>query len=291
MTEPRSAADLLAQAAGDLARAGVASARVDAELLLAHVLGLQRSRLMTVGPVSPQHAARFAEVLARRVRREPLQYIVGVAPFRHLELAVGPGVFIPRPETELLVDSVLAAVRGAGHPAVVDLCAGSGALALAIAQERPDANVVAVEVDPQALVWLRRNTEGTRVQVVAADVRDRERLRARVRALVAGPVDAVVSNPPYVPEGVAVDPEVRADPAHAVFAGPDGLALIPAVIEAAASLLRTQGGFLALEHDESHADAVLALFGPDSRWTGARVHSDLTGRPRFTTVLRTRTPA
>ncbi len=256
-----------------LRAAGVASPRVDAELLLAHCLGVERSRLSTVdGPVPPE----FERAVERRANREPLQYIVGHAAFRYLDVAVGPGVFIPRPETELLVDAVLP--RLGETPLVVDLCAGSGALALAIAQERPDARVHAVERSPTALQWMYRNAHGTGVTVAAGDVADSALLPA-----LHGRVDAVVSNPPYVPTGTAVEPEVRADPDDAVFAGPDGLAVIPAVIARAATLLK-DGGVLAVEHDETHAEAVLGLLR--DRWRDVADHRDLTGRPRYATAVR-----
>jgi release factor glutamine methyltransferase len=283
--------ELLLEATAELQAAGVGSPRVDAELLLAHVLGVARSALLTAPAVADAAAARFADLIARRVGREPLQYIVGSAPFRHLDLAVGPGVFIPRPETELLVDAALDAIRSRRGPTVVDLCSGSGAIALAIAQERPDAVVIAVEADPEALSWLRRNAAGTRVSVEATDVRDRDSVGYQIH----GHADAVVSNPPYVPEGAAVDPEVRADPHRAVFAGSDGLALIPAVIDTAALLLRQpghdrdRGAFFAIEHDDSHGETVPAMLRADPRWTGVELHHDLTGRPRFTTAFRTAT--
>jgi len=209
---------LLTAAAARLRAAGVASSRVDAELLLAHCLGVDRSRLPLVDAVPAAAETRFAAALARRVRREPLQHILGRAPFRHVELAVGPGVFIPRPETELLVDAVLPTLRATGAPVAVDLCAGSGALALAVADEVPGSRGYAVERSAAALHWLRRNTAGTGVEVVAADVRDPDLLTG-LRATA----DAVLCNPPYVPAAVPVEPEVRADPAEAVFAGADGL--------------------------------------------------------------------
>src|SRR5690348_13741982 len=153
---------LLLAATADLEAAGVGSPRVDAELLLAHAAGVTRSSLPTLDVVSPEIAADFADGLQRRVARQPLQHIVGTAPFRHLELAVGPGVFVPRPETELLVDSALQVLTPGDL--VVDLCAGSGALGLAVLDERPGVTVIAVERDPDALVWLRRNAQGTELQ-------------------------------------------------------------------------------------------------------------------------------
>lgn len=256
-----------------LTEAGLASPRVDAELLLAYCLGSERSGLSTVDvPVPPQ----FARAVERRAAREPLQHIVGHAAFRFVEVAVGPGVFVPRPETELLVDAVLPAL-GPGTT-VVDLCSGSGALAVAIAQEVPGVCGYAVECAPAALPWLRRNAASAGVTVVEGDVTDPSLL-----AELSGRVDAVVSNPPYVPAGTLVAPEVRADPAEAVFAGPDGLAVIPAVIARAAALLRP-GGVFAIEHDESHAEAVPALLRDG--WRDAVDHRDLAGRPRYATAVR-----
>lgn len=273
MTAP---ATLLASATARLRDAGVPTPRVDAELLLAHVLGVPRSRLVTAPAVDAAAAARFADLLDRRAAREPLQHLTGTAPFRHLDLAVGPGVFVPRPETELLVDAVLA-----DRPrTVVDLCAGSGAIAMSVATEAPGTVVHAVERSASALAWLRRNTALAAVTVVEGDVRD-----PRLLEDLHGTVDAVVSNPPYVPAATPVAAEVRADPAVAVFAGPDGLDVIPDVLDRAADLLR-DGGLVAIEHDESHAPAVLTLLHADPRWREVTDHPDLTGRPRYVTARR-----
>jgi release factor glutamine methyltransferase len=274
-----SARALLAEATARLAAAGVPSPRVDAELLLAHCLDVERSRLALVDVVAEPVIREFSALVARRTAREPLQYICGRAAFRHVDLAVGPGVFIPRPETELLVDAVLPTLCALDAPLVVDLCAGSGALAVAIAHEVPASRVYAVERSPDALPWLRRNAD-TSVSVVEGDVTDTG-LLAELRERV----DVVVSNPPYVPGGTDVGPEVRVDPADAVFAGDDGLALIPAVIARAAALLRTGGAF-AVEHDASHGGVVPELLRADSRWTDVAGHRDLAGRPRYATAVR-----
>lgn len=276
----RDVAALLAEATRQLAAAGVASARVDAELLLAALLDVPRGRLLTRVDLPDDVAADYRAWVGRRAAREPLQHITGRAPFRTLELAVGPGVFVPRPETELLVDLVLPELAGRAAPLVVDLCAGSGALALAVADEVPAARVVAVERSGAAVEWLTRNAAGTTVQVLTGDIGDEALLRQ-----FAAQVDVVVSNPPYVPAQTDVDPEVRADPAEAVFAGPAGLDLLPVVIARAAELLRP-GGVLAVEHDETHGRAVPGLLRADGRFADIAEHPDLTGRARFATARR-----
>ena len=273
-------APLLAAATAQLAAAGVATPRVDAELLLAAALDLPRPRLLTLDAVPTAAAERFASYLGRRAAREPLQHIVGTAPFRHIEVPVGPGVFVPRPETELLVDAVLPTLRAADRPVAVDLCSGSGALALAIADEVPDARVIGVERPGSSGEWFRRNTAGTRVEAVLGDVTDPGLLAA-----VRGRADAVVCNPPYVPDGTAVAAEVHHDPPVAVFAGADGLALVPDVVARAAELLRP-GGVLALEHDETHAAAVVARLASDGRFTAVEDRPDLTGRARYVVAVR-----
>jgi release factor glutamine methyltransferase len=285
----------VAEAARRLAAAGVESARTDAELLAAHVLGVQRSGLVLAAGFDPAQAARFEELVTARARRIPVQHLLGRAAFRHLDVAVGPGVFVPRPETELLAGwgiSAAAAVAAAGgsgaEPVVVDLCSGSGVIALAVAQELPRARVYAVERDPEALAWLRRNAteraeEGDRpIEVDGADVTDSDALAA-----LTGQVDVVLCNPPYVPDGSAVPPEVADhDPPLAVFGGPDGLAVIRPVIALAAVLLRP-GGAVGIEHDESHAAAVAALLR--DAFTRIETHLDLAGRPRFATAWQTGT--
>jgi release factor glutamine methyltransferase len=270
--------ELVRDASARLAAAGVGAPRFDAEVLLAHVLGVTRSGLLTAGEPTPTQRAEFERLLARREAREPLQHVIGTAAFRYLELAVGPGVFIPRPETELLVDAVLPAL--AEGCMVVDLCAGSGALAASVLDEVPGVRVIAVERSPDALPRLRRNAAGARV--VEGDVTDPALLEE-----LHGLVDVVLSNPPYVPAGVQVEPEVRADPAEAVFAGPDGLAVIPHVLARAADLLRV-GGMLAMEHDDSHAGVILDQF--DERWIHVTEHTDLAGRPRYVTATRAAGP-
>ena len=259
-----------------LSEAGLPSPRVDAELLVAHVLGVPRGRLVVAGPLDPARQAELGRLVAARASRVPLQHLLGEAPFRHLTLAVGPGVFIPRPETELLVEWGLRMVGGA--PLVVDLCSGSGAIALSVAGERPSSEVYAVERAPEALTWLRRNVAalGPRVRVVAGDVTD-----ATLLSTLDGQVDLVLCNPPYVPESSAVDREVAEhDPHDAVFGGPDGLALIPAVVALAARLLRP-GGWLGVEHDVGHHLAVPHLLLKHGDFDAVEDREDLAGRPRF----------
>jgi len=271
--------EAIAAAAAVLTEAGIDAPRVDAELLAAAVLGVPRGRLWTVTGFDDAAAARFTELVKQRAARRPVQHLLGTAPFRLGEVAVGPGVFIPRPETELLVDWGLDRLRGLAAPVVVDLCAGTGAIALSVAREHPGARVHAVEDAPEALVWLRRNAGGVAaVTVVAGDATDPATL-----ADLDGRVDLVLCNPPYVPAGTPVPPEVgEHDPDRAVFAGPDGLDVIRRVIPRAVALLRP-GGWFGVEHDDSHAEAVPALL---RGWGDVTQHPDLAGRPRFATARR-----
>jgi release factor glutamine methyltransferase len=270
-----------------LAAAGVASPRVDAELLAAHVVGVPRERLLMVPLVDEPVVERYRALIARRTAREPLQHLLGTAVLGPVTVAVGPGVFTPRPETELLLEWGRGAIADIASPLVVDLCTGSGALALAVAAARPDATVHAVEVDPDALTWAARNVAahadagGTPVALHAADVRWPDLLPD-----LETHVDLVLCNPPYVPDGTPVPPEVAQwDPPGAVFGGPDGLEIIRAVVTASAALLR-HGGRLAIEHDDTHADAVPALLRRRRVLTDVEEHHDLAGRPRFATARR-----
>ena len=279
-TQRTALAPALAGATARLAEAGVASPRVDAELLAAHALGVGRGRLLLIDTVRGDELGRFTDLVERRARRLPLQHLLGTAAFRHLELAVGDGVFVPRPETELL------AGWGIGHTApgatVVDLCSGTGAIACSVADEAAPGQVIAVERSPAALEYLRRNAERFPVvRVVPGDVTDPQLLTE-----VRGRVDVLLCNPPYVPDGTAVPPEVADhDPAEAVFGGPDGLVVIRPVIGLAAALLRP-GGVVGIEHDDVHADAVPELLRADGRFTAVEAHRDLTGRPRYATARR-----
>ncbi len=280
------------EAAAELERAGVPSARVDAELLAAHVLGVERTRLGLVPLVDPSVIEEYRELVARRVQRIPLQHITGSTAMGNISLEVGPGVFVPRPETELLLAWALAHLEASGlrAPVVLDLCTGTGALALAIAHARPDAVVHAVELPPQALAWARRNADRRRdagdtpINLVQGDVTDRALLTE-----LEGGVDLVVSNPPYIPEGAVLDPEVaHHDPHTALFGGADGLSVIKPMINNIARWLRI-GGAVGIEHDDTNGDQVAELFRARRVFDRVVEHPDLAGRPRFVVAHRVAT--
>ncbi|MGH3785963.1 MAG: peptide chain release factor N(5)-glutamine methyltransferase [Pseudonocardiaceae bacterium] len=270
-----------------LTDAGVASPRVDAELLAAHVVGVPRGRLPMVPLVDSPVVDELRTLVFRRAKRVPLQHLTGTAAMGGIDVAVGPGVFVPRPETEVLLAWGLAALEGVAQPLVIDLCTGSGALALAVAHARPDAQVHAVERDPVALSWARRNADmraaagDTPVALYAGDVADPGLL-----VVLDGMAHLVLCNPPYVPVGALLPPEVAFhDPPAAVFAGEDGLAVIGDVVRTGARLLR-EGGSIAIEHDDSHAVTVPALLAARRVLTDVTDHVDLAGRPRFATARR-----
>jgi release factor glutamine methyltransferase len=249
-----------------LRTAGVDSAEHDARALARH---------------AHETGADFAGLVRRRAERVPLQHLVGSTGFRYLDLEVGPGVFVPRPETEVVVDAVLAEIAGQHAPLVVDLCAGAGTIGFAVAHEHPTAIVHLVERDPGAFEWLRRNRpEGNdRVHLHLGDA-------AAALPELDGTVDVVASNPPYVAEDERdlVDPEVRDhDPELALFAGADGLDVIRIVVARAARLLKP-GGFVAVEHSDRQGETVPQLLRDAKTWREIADHEDLTGRPRFTTA-------
>lgn len=281
-------AELLDESTAVLAAAGVASPEIDAQLLAGHVLGLSRgglqARLVIGGTVGATDADRIRSLTARRATREPLQHITGLAPFRALELHVGPGVFIPRPETEMVAQLAIDALRADAAPApiAVDLGTGSGAIALAMATEVPNARVYAVERSAEARVWAERNISafgGGNTTLVAGDLAD-------ALPELDGMASVVASNPPYVPESLRpADPEVALhDPDEALYGGDDGLSVIPALSLTARRLLRA-GGVLVIEHAEHQSAAIADILRADG-WRSIAHHRDLTFRDRATTALR-----
>ncbi|MGE2836260.1 peptide chain release factor N(5)-glutamine methyltransferase [Mycobacterium sp. SMC-4] len=273
--------DVIAAAADELAAAGVASARVDAELLAAHVAGTSRGRLALTAPDS-DFLARYRQLIGQRARRIPLQHLTGTAAFGPVALDVGPGVFIPRPETEVLLEWAMA-LRLPEDPVIVDLCTGSGALALALATHRPRARVIAVDDSEQALTYARRNVAGRRVELIRADV-----TQPGLLSELDASVDLLVANPPYIPDGTPMEPEVaQHDPSHALFGGPDGMAVIAPIVEAAARLLRP-GGFCAVEHDDTTSRRTVEVFSDSGLFHDITPRHDWTGRPRYVTAVRSR---
>lgn len=283
---PASLRELVQAATAVLTGAGVPSPGVDARALAAHALGTERLDLVHPPEPGPELIARYAELVERRRQREPLQHITGRAPFRYLELSVAPGVFVPRPETELVAEAAIEAARRSGRQSlVVDLCSGSGAIALALAQEVPGAQVVAVELGQEPVRAIGANAErlGLQVQVLQADATAATTLADR-----DGAVDVVVANPPYIPpDAVPQEPEVREhDPDLALYGGgPDGLDVPRGVLRTATRLLRP-GGVVVMEHAEVQAAAVRALVGATGAFTDVHTRVDLTGRDRMVVATR-----
>jgi release factor glutamine methyltransferase len=267
-----------------LAAAGIPSPEVDAVALAAHALGVDPSevrRAMVLGGDEPE---AYAALVDERVARVPLQHLTGVAHFRRLTLAVGPGVFVPRPETEVTAGLAIDAARAAGpSPLVVDLCTGSGAIALAVKDEVPRATVHAVELSDLAHGWAVANRDRLGLDV---DVRLGDATTAFDD--LAGEVDVVVSNPPYIPLGaVPVDPEVREhDPEVALYGGSaDGLA-VPVAVAARAAVLLRGGGVLVMEHADTQGGSLPAALRASGAWDEVVDHPDLSGRPRTTLAVR-----
>lgn len=285
--------DEIADAARQLDDAGVASARADAEWLMCHVLGIDRGRLLIADDMSDAAVVRYRDLVAERARRIPLQHLTGTAAFGPLDLSVGPGVFVPRPETEWLLEWAVSRLSQIAEPVVVDLCSGSGALAIGIAALVPAARVYAVEKSSDAWEWLSCNIFDCGVQerciAVRADVTiTGNTLAALERAGMPAPADVVVSNPPYVPEGTGTVPEVDWDPHTAVFGGDDGMSVITPMLEVVGRLLRP-GGRAGIEHDETTSAKVIAAARATGVFTEINGYDDLTGRPRFVTMERAAT--
>jgi release factor glutamine methyltransferase len=273
--------DEVRRAAARLAEADVESPRADAEQIAAHVHGVRRTELHVVP--DEKFDSRFWAAVDRRAAREPLQHIIGVAYFRHLELAIGPGVFAPRPETEVMTGWAVDALRRlpVAEPLVADLGTGSGAIALSIASEVPGSVVYAVEADPLAAGYAGQNmaASGAKITLVHSDF-------ATALADLDGTVDLVISNPPYIPLGASVPPEVgEYDPPSALWSGPDGLDAMRSVQRVAARLLRP-GGLVAVEHGAPQGDEVRLVFSAAGGWRDITQHQDLTNRDRFVTAVR-----
>jgi release factor glutamine methyltransferase len=276
---------LISEGKAQIETAGYSS--VDAEILLAHLLGLTRMELHN--PIALERALTeisdesaivdgYAELVKRRCNHEPVQYLTGTAGFRNLDLAVGPGVLVPRPETEGLVEEVLKHIANLPGPvSVIDLGAGSGAMAISIATEAPNTHVIAVEKSADAIEWLKQNVAfyDENIRIVQGDVAD---------VLEGVKCDVVVANPPYVPDSQPLPKDVaNFEPAIALFGGPDGLELPMRFIDAAARLLKA-GGLLAIEHTETQGESIANLLSTD--FTQISLHLDLTGRPRWTSAIR-----
>ena len=275
-----SLAEAVREATAVLAAAGVPSPRADAELLAEHLLGvgLGRLRALMLGDTPAPNG--YQELIDERARRIPLQHITGVAHFRYLELAVGPGVFIPRPETESVVQLVIDRLQGLAHPKVVDLGTGSGAIAGSIAREVPGAEVHAVEFSEFAHAWAVRNLLPLGVHLIRGDLR---------AALPEhnGTFDAVVSNPPYIPaDAVPNEPEVALhDPPEALYGGgADGMEL-PTAAAASAARLLVPGGYFVMEHAEVQAGWIAAMLERSGVWAAVATHRDLNGRDRATSAV------
>ncbi len=266
-----------------LADAGIDSARFDAEELAAHLTGSERGRLPLIDSPDDAFFDRYHAAIAARARRVPLQHLTGTAAFGPLTLLVGPGVFIPRPETEAMLEWATAQNLPAtfDRPVIVDVCTGSGALALALARHWPAARVLGIDDSEAALEYARRNSLGSTVELVRADATDPGLLTE-----LNGQVDLVVANPPYVPDGVELEPEVsQYDPPSAVFAGPDGMTVITAVTQLAGRWLRP-GGFFAVEHDDTTSSLTSELVSATGLFDDLVARTDLTGRSRFVTAQR-----
>lgn len=271
-------------AAATLAEAGIDSARWDAEQLAAHLVGTERGRLALLDPPGEEFFGRYRDVVAARSQRVPLQHLLGTAAFGPVTLHVGPGVFVPRPETEALLEWAVAQ-QLAPRPVIVDLCTGSGALAVALAHHLPAARIIAIDHSDAALDYAHRNAQGTAIELLRADVTELA-FRPALLAELNGRVDMVVANPPYVPDDAVLDPEVaQHDPRHAVFGGPDGLAVIAPLVRLAARWLRP-GGLIGVEHDDTTSAQTVELFDRTAAFDTVQARADLTGRPRFVTARR-----
>ncbi len=305
----RTIRDVLVDAQRQLSNVGIDSSAAESAELLAHVLGVPRSRLFMQDSIDEDDRIAFERLLAKRLNRIPLQHITGTAAFRRIELNVGPGVFIPRPESELVAEAAIRFLRECENPIAVDLCSGSGAIALSLAIEVPGAHVVGIELSPDAFAWLEQNVKRFAPEVpVEVHQLDATDFTADVFTKLAGMCDVVTCNPPYIPvDMIPRDPEVRNhEPAIALYGGTDGLDVVRAIAKTAAMLLKP-GGLLVVEHADvqgplagemsvvnvlraAQLDAELAIYiagvPGESLFTGVSDRQDFNQRPRFTLATR-----
>ncbi len=263
-----------------LREAGVPSPRVDAELLAAHLLGVTRGRIRALALTGADVPEGFEALIDERARRIPLQHLTGEASFRRIELSVGPGVFIPRPETETVAQLVIDRAAELAQPKIVDLGTGSGAIAAAVADEVPTAEVHAVELSDLALAWALPNLAPFGVHLTQGDL-------ATALPEHNGSFDIVVANPPYIPaDAVPIEPEVAEhDPRMALYGGgADGMELPKAAAASAARLLKP-GGYFVMEHAEVQAPLVAAFLEQSGSWVQISTHQDLSGRDRATSAV------
>lgn len=290
--------ELIAWATAQLKSAQCMSPENDARLLLAFVLKCDRNELDTQAILSDGQEVEFKNLVKQRAKRIPLQHLTGQAFFRYLELQVGPGVFIPRPETELLVQAGLDYLSNKSAPKLaVDLCAGSGAIALSLALESANTTVHAVEFSADAFNWLEKNVQAYANQLARVNssviTYNDDATSREVLANLNGAVDLVLSNPPYIPSDmIPREPEVREyDPALALYGGPDGLDLARKVSVVAADLLKPSG-FFGMEHADVQSESAIELLtsqklGEQHIWSEVVDHLDYNDLPRFVTAKRT----
>jgi release factor glutamine methyltransferase len=272
---------LLEQATSELEAGGVSSPRHDAEVLLSHVTGVPRMMLLGSAKPHGMQVQVFLDMVKARASRVPLQHLTGSTGFRYVDVEVGPGVFVPRPETELLAGWAVDHAKTLESPVVVELCAGAGAISLSIVHEVPTAQVHAVELDEPAFEWAQRNLAGTGVDLRLGDMAD-------AFGDLDGQVDIVVANPPYIPLDAweSVAPEARDhDPALALWSGDDGLDAMRVIDHVAWRLLKA-GGVVGAEHADAQGESAPAVFA--GRWVDVRDHRDLADRPRFVTAAKPR---
>ena len=278
--------ELLSDASSKLSSAGVTSATVDAELLACFCLNISRSDLQLMVATNQsfpfESLAGFELALARRVAREPLQHITGTAPFRHLELAVGPGVFTPRPETEQVVDFALEKISAIANPLIVDLCSGSGAIAISLATEISGSKVFAVELSDDAYRYLVKNSAS--YGLAEANLRNQD-LQFSLAEL-DGEVDLVISNPPYIPnDAIPIDLEVQLhEPSMSLYGGVDGLDVVRQISNRAMKLLKP-GGLLVMEHADTQSNAIGKLLLIEG-WLAIEARADLAGKERMISAVK-----